>query len=199
MPDRKFLASLSILVSSVCEDSFNTIKDGMVEGSVVLNSSDYENESVFSLATRLKPDVIMLVYREMDEAALDELSELTQSLLIPVLVFVKSDEGSFARHVIRLGACAFVVDGLMSTRMQSLVEVAIERFKLNTALHAELQKSKETLASRKVIEKAKGLLMASRTMSEDEAYKALRNMAMRQGKPLREVSESMIVMLETLQ
>ena len=83
-------------------------------------------------------------------------------------------------------------DGLAHKRVKSILEVAIARFREYQALKEELTTTKNQLAARKVIDKAKGILMKHKQMDEDEAYQSLRKMAMDQGKPIAEVAESVI-------
>ena len=93
---------------------------------------------------------------------------------------------------------SFVVDGLVAARVPTLIEVTMERFKLSEALRNELLKSQEELAARKVIERAKGLLMDKKQLNEQEAYRTLRELAMRQSKPIKDVAETLLMYSDIL-
>jgi len=93
---------------------------------------------------------------------------------------------------------SFVVDGLNASRIGPLITIALERHKLVSTLQGELQKSKDNLAARKTVERAKGLLMQTRGMSEQEAYQSLRSTAMRQGKSLKSVCDAVISLSDLL-
>ena len=113
-------------------------------------------------------------------------------------MYVITDPYRTARAAIRLGITSFVVDAFEAARMPTLIDVTLERFEQAQSLRNELVKSQEELAARKVIDRAKGLLMDRKNMSEEEAYRALRELAMRQAKPIREVAETLLTYSELL-
>ena len=94
----------------------------------------------------------------------------------------------------RAGVSAYVVDGLDAARVKSIVEVAVARFDEYRRLRAELVEANLKLSERKLVERAKGILMKSRGMGEDEAYRMLRRMAMDRGKRLGEIAQQVIDM-----
>lgn len=145
-----------------------------------------------------RPDIVVIARPSMDLRYLDAISEVVKAMPIPVLVFVESDPHRMARQAIRAGVTSFVVDGLVAARVPTLIEVTMERFKLSEALRNELLKSQEELAARKIIERAKGLLMDRKQLNEQEAYRTLRELAMRQAKPLKEVAETLITYSDIL-
>ena len=138
-------------------------------------------------------DIILFVKASLDATDLEKISSMLAAVPIPVLVFVDSDPNSIARPAIRAGVTSFVVDGLIAARVPTLIEVTMERFKLSQTLRDELLKSQEELAARKVIERAKGLLMEKKQLSEQEAYRTLRELAMRQSKPIKDVAETLLI------
>ena len=143
-------------------------------------------------------DIVLLAKPSLNDADLQMISQMLASAPIPVLVFVDSDPQKMARAAIRTGVTSFVVDGLVAARVPTLIEVTMERFKLSEALRNELLKSQEELTARKVIERAKGLLMDKKQMSEQEAYRTLRELAMRQSKPIKDVAETLLMLSDVL-
>jgi response regulator NasT len=143
-------------------------------------------------------DIVLLAKPVLNDADLQMISQMLASAPIPVLVFVDSDPQKLARSAIRAGVTSFVVDGLVAARVPTLIEVTMERFKLSEALRNELLKSQEELTARKVIERAKGLLMDKKQMSEQEAYRSLRELAMRQSKPIKDVAETLLMFSDVL-
>ena len=93
---------------------------------------------------------------------------------------------------------AYVVDGLSSERVKPVLEIAIARFEQEQSLRAELTKTKSQLEERKTIERAKGIIMKSRNLSENEAYKALRKLAMNRNQRLIDVASDVISVSELL-
>ena len=143
-------------------------------------------------------DIVLFAKPILDEIDLQKISNMLENTPIPVLVFVDSDPQKMARSAIRAGVTSFVVDGLVAARVPTLIEVTMERFKLSEALRNELLKSQEELAARKVIERAKGLLMDKKQLSEQEAYRSLRELAMRQSKPIKDVAETLLMYSDIL-
>ena len=93
---------------------------------------------------------------------------------------------------VQAGVAAFIVDGLSAKRIKPVLNVAMARFKNYAILRNELLKTKETLANRKIIEKAKGIIMNQRKCSEDEAYNMLRKLAMDRNQKMNDVAKNVI-------
>jgi response regulator NasT len=91
-----------------------------------------------------------------------------------------------------------VVDDINPRRVQPILEVAVARFKEFQALREELERTRNTLAERKVVERAKGILMKKRGMDEEAAYQALRKLAMDRNQRLAEVARTVVEMAELL-
>ena len=96
------------------------------------------------------------------------------------------------------GVSAYVVDGMSAGRIGPIIEAAVARFEQYQALRRELEDSAARLSERKVIERAKGILMRSRHLSEDEAYRALRRQAMENNTRLAEVARQVIALSSLL-
>ncbi len=191
MPNTEYLSSLNVLIVSHRDDVTNTIVRGL-PGATTTRVYNPELAADRDQLRMDDHDVVVVFRSKADPALLDHLSSMLQRYPLPLLLFVESDDDSLARQAIRAGVSSFVVDGLQQSRIATLVEIAIERFKLNDALHRELLKSQESLAARKSVERAKGLLMDRRGMSEQDAYRALREMAMQQSKTIRDVADALI-------
>ncbi len=177
----------------------------VVEGVRGTFGNDYQmlavDDSALTISAILEkgsPDIIVVVRDSVDAPYLESLSSLIVDSPLPVLVFVFRDPLRTARAAIRLGITSFVVDEFEAARMPTLIDVTLERFAQAQNLRNELVKSQEELAARKVIDRAKGLLMDRKNMSEEEAYRALRELAMRQSKPIREIAETLLTYSELL-
>ncbi len=130
--------------------------------------------------------------------AIDSMRALHRDEPRPVVMFVdRTDPGSISAAM-EAGVAAYVVEGLSPRRVRAVIDVAVVRFQAHQALRAELAEARSALSDRKLVERAKGLLMQTRRMSEDEAYRALRRLAMDQGKRLTEVAENVIAMVKLL-
>jgi response regulator NasT len=126
--------------------------------------------------------------------AIESLRVLHQDEPRPVVMFVdKSDPGSIAAAM-EAGVAAYVIEGLAPSRVKAVIDVAMARFATFQGLRTELADARSALTERKQVERAKGILMKSRHMSEEEAFRTLRRLAMDQGKKLAEVAESVIAL-----
>lgn len=198
MPDSVSLSLDFVLI--VSEDSTTTdeIRLGLPATTEFGLVADTSFEALSREIKVYEPNLIIVASKTATSELMRALDQTMQSSELPIMLFVEEDAGNFAARAVRIGVSAFVVDGLNSKRLVSLMTVAIERFKVNQALQNELQKSKDTLVARKTIEQAKGLLMQRQNLSEQDAYRKLRSMAMRQGKPLKEIADTVISMSELL-
>ncbi|MFA9460686.1 ANTAR domain-containing response regulator [Thiohalorhabdus sp. Cl-TMA] len=146
----------------------------------------------------LGPDVVIIDMELPDRDTLEHMQALREDHPRPVVMFAEEGGGDTIRSAIQAGVSAYVVDGLRPERIQPVIEVAIERFREHQALSAELEATRNKLAGRKEVDRAKGLLMDKRALSEEMAYKTLRKMAMDRGRPLEEVARDLLAMADLL-
>ncbi|WP_158964714.1 ANTAR domain-containing response regulator [Chachezhania sediminis] len=138
------------------------------------------------------PDIVLI---DIDNPSRDTLEELTLAsgpLDRPVAMFVSGPAGGLARTAIEAGVSAYVVDGLQPERLKPVLDAAIARFQLFRRMRTELAETKRALEERKVIDRAKGMLMKAKGIGEDEAYALLRKTAMDQGRRMAEVAEALV-------
>ena len=140
----------------------------------------------------IQPDVIFVDVDSPDRDTLENMRSVSDVMPRPIVMFVEESGASLAEEALRAGVSAYIVDGLSSKRVKPILDVAILRFKVFQKMREELDKAKSDLASRKIVERAKGLLMEQRKLSEEDAYKLLRNTAMKEGKSILEIADSLI-------
>lgn len=156
---------------------------------VVMASAD---EDLQACVEREQPDVIIM---DMDAPCRDTLEHvcmITRDQRRPVVMFTHDNDREKIRAAVKAGVSAYIVGGLSSERVQPIIEVAMARFEEYQALRRELEKAHSTLAERKVIERAKGIVMQQRGCSEDEAYRLLRKAAMDKGQRLYDVAHVLV-------
>ena len=146
----------------------------------------------------LAPDVIVIACDSPDRDTLESLRESTDANPRPVVMFVDRSAPGLAEQAVEAGVAAYVVDGLSPGRVRSVLEVAMRRFQLMQELRSDLQRARADLASRKTVEKAKGLLMKERGLEEDAAYRLLRKLAMDTGRPIGAVAAELLAYAELL-
>lgn len=145
-----------------------------------------------------KPDVVVVACDSPDRDTLESLREASQANPRPIVMFADRSEPGLAEAAIQAGLAAYVVDGLSPARVRSVLEVALSRFRVMQEMRAELSKAKADLASRRTIERAKGLLMKERGLDEDAAYRILRKLAMDKGRPIAAVAADLLVFADVL-
>jgi len=151
------------------------------------------------------PDVLIIAVSVPEKKLQQQLENFKQQVLCPVIVLAGNAEINITEKMILAGADSCVTGSISAARMQSLIEISRARFKMTHLRIQEIEQLNKNidllelrLSDRKYIEKAKGLLMSSYKMDEDEAYNALRKMAMDTGNKLGEVSRNLISMSKVL-
>jgi two-component system, response regulator / RNA-binding antiterminator len=140
----------------------------------------------------LKPDVVIIDTESPSRDTLDNVCMITQHNTKPVVMFSQNGEREMVKAATKAGVSAYVVGTIPSERLAPVIEAAIARFEETKQLRDELQMANLKLDERKVIERAKGILMRQRNLDEDEAYKMLRSMAMQRNMKLADLSSQLI-------
>ena len=147
---------------------------------------------------RIDPDVILIDLENPSRDVLEQMFQVSRAVRRPIAMFVEQSDKATIEAAIDAGVSAYIVDGLKKERVKPILEMTVSRFRAFDRLRTELEETKSALKERKLIEKAKGILMKSRGLSEEEAYGLLRKTAMGQGKRLIEVAEGLISTFELL-
>ena len=145
-----------------------------------------------------RADVVLIDLASPSRDALEQMAAASGSMERPVAMFVDRSDAETTRAAIEAGVSAYVVDGLEKRRIRAIVEMAISRFHAVARLRAELAATREALSERKTIDRAKGLLMKARGLSEEEAYALLRKTAMEKGRKLADIARALIDAAELL-
>lgn len=151
--------------------------------------------SVSGLARKiamLSPDIVLI---DIDNPSRDMLEELTVAsgpMERPVAMFVSGAAGGLAKAAVDAGVSAYVVDGLQAERIKPVIDTAIARFHQLRQIRTELAETRRALEERKVIDRAKGVLMKAKGISEEEAYALLRKTAMNQNRRVADVAEALV-------
>ena len=150
---------------------------------------------ISGLARRIaeqRPDVVLVDLASPSRDAIEELTIATAPLDRPVAMFVDRSDGALTRAAIEAGVSAYVVDGLRPERIKPVLDAAITRFNMFRRMRDELTETKRALEERKVIDRAKGLLMKARGIDEDAAYALLRKTAMDQNRRIADVAGALV-------
>ncbi len=147
---------------------------------------------------RHTPDVIIIDRVSPDRDTLESLRTVNRELPKPVVFFAEHSDYETTQAAIQAGVSAYVVDGLSEHRLRSILEVAIARFREFQALRLELEDCKLRLQDRKDVDKAKGMLMQHRHLSEEEAHRLLRKMAMDRNMRMGEAARHFVAAMALL-
>ena len=150
------------------------------------------------LLDRVRPEVVVLQARSPNLDMLDRIVDAMGAAVLPLVIFADDSSERTISLAVRAGAAAYVVDGLDAPRVPAILQVALIRFEVLAGLRSELGVANQKLAERKFVERAKGLLMKARGLSEDEAYHTLRRMAMERNRRLGDVAKSVLEMADLI-
>jgi response regulator NasT len=158
----------------------------------------FEPRKLYDAVRDRSPDVIIIDTESPSRDTLEHIAQLSETDPRPIVMF-SSDSGSASiREAVQAGVSAYIVDGLTAERVKPIIEVAIARFESYQAVKTELAQVKTKLSDRKLVERAKGVLMKARSINEDEAYSALRKMAMERSLTIGEVSRQLLAVSDLL-
>lgn len=147
---------------------------------------------------RERPDIVIVDTESPSRDTLEQLALMHASAPRPVVMFSHDGNQQLIRAAVGAGVTTYVVDGLAPERLAPILEVALARFAEESRLRQRLAEVEQELANRKVIDRAKGLLMEKRGMSEAQAYEAMRSQAMKQSVKIVEVARRLIAMSDLL-
>ncbi len=144
------------------------------------------------------PDLVLIDAGNPSRDVLEELTLATAPMERPVAMFVDQSDGSLTKAAIEAGVSAYVVDGLRAERIKPILDAAIARFHMVQRMRVELAETRRALEERKVIDRAKGILMRARKIGEEDAYALLRKTAMDQGRKVADVAQALVMTAELL-
>ncbi|MCE9571482.1 MAG: ANTAR domain-containing protein [Rhodocyclales bacterium] len=146
----------------------------------------------------IKPDVILIETESPSRDTLENLAVMNRDMPRPVILLTQESDTEVMRAAFKAGVSAYIVDNLDLARLKPIVDVAIARFEEHQALKRELAVATRKLSERKIVEKAKGILMKTRGLDEDQAYAALRKLAMERAQPIGKIAGDLVEMAKLL-
>ncbi|TGQ16127.1 MULTISPECIES: ANTAR domain-containing response regulator [unclassified Mesorhizobium] len=140
----------------------------------------------------IEPDVIVIDLENPNRDMLENMFQLSRAVKRPIAMFVDRSDQASIEAAVDAGVSAYVVDGLKKERIKPILDMAISRFNAFSRMARELEEARSELENRKVIDRAKGILMKSRGLSEEAAYTLLRKTAMNQNRKIAEIAQSLV-------
>ena len=157
-----------------------------------------EMQSLLSRIYALDPDVILIDLENPSRDVLEQMFQVSRAVRRPIAMFVDQSDAASIQASVEAGVSAYIVDGLRKERIKPILDLCISRFNAFAKLQDELALTKSALEERKVIDRAKGILMKLKGLTEDEAYVLLRSTAMREKKKIGEIAQSILTASEIL-
>jgi response regulator NasT len=140
----------------------------------------------------IQPDVIVIDLGNPNRDMLENMFQLSRAVKRPIAMFVDRSDKASIEAAVEAGVSAYVVDGLKQERVKPILDMAISRFNAFSRMTRELEEARSELENRKLVDRAKGILMATRGLSEADAYALLRKTAMNQNRKISEIAQSLI-------
>lgn len=185
------LEDFSILVIDENPDRAAIVERGLVESGYTRVSRIGTSYNLVERIQALAPDIIIIDLENPDRDTLEQMFQVSRVITRPIAMFVDQSDSNTIREAVEAGVSAYVVDGLRQDRIRPIVEMAISRFNAFDQC-AENGTRPRPSNDRKLIDRAKGLLMQEKGLSEDEAYNLLRKNAMKQNRKISEIAQSVI-------
>ena len=161
---------------------------------VHLNETSHLLTRIYSI----DPDVILIDLENPSRDVLEQMFQMSRVVKRPIAMFVDQSDSASIEAAVDAGVSAYIVGGLHKERIKNILDLCISRFNAFARLQDELDRTRTALDERKVIDRAKGILMKARKLNEEEAYALLRRTAMNEKKKIAEVAQSVVTAAELL-
>jgi response regulator NasT len=146
----------------------------------------------------VQPDVIIIDAESPTRDTLEQLSIVSAQQPRPIVLFTEDRASATIQAAVKAGVSAYIVAGMQPERLRPILEVAVARFEQDRALRDELRDVQERLEERKVVERAKGILMKQKGIDEEQAYRLLRKLAMDRNRKLLDIARQVIDVTDLL-
>ena len=174
------------------------LEDGLREAGyahvVHLNETSHLLTRIYSI----DPDVILIDLENPSRDVLEQMFQMSRVVKRPIAMFVDQSDAASIEAAVDAGVSAYIVGGLHKERIKNILDLCISRFNAFARLQDELDRTRTALDERKVIDRAKGILMKARKLNEEDAYALLRRTAMNEKKKIAEVAQSVVTAAELL-
>jgi response regulator NasT len=184
--------SLRVLLVDDSEERASILRAGLMQAGHEVAAVISSPFDLLQAIESVKPDMIVIDTESPSRDVVENLFAVTRSNPRPIVMFSHDSATESIRAAVRAGVSAYVVDGLEAARVKPILEAAVARFEAFQSLRDQLAEANLKLEERKLVERAKGILMKVRGLGEEEAYQLLRKQAMQQQLRLAEVAERLI-------
>jgi len=188
--------ALSIAVIDADRARAAIVEEGLRAAGIVQVAVVRESADLLDRLMELAPDVVVIALDSPSRDVIEQMFKVSRVVERPVAMFVDRSDVATMQAAIDAGVSAYVVDGLKPERVRTIVDMAVMRFNAYSRMRRQLEEARTALADRKTIDKAKGLLMSRKGLSEADAYALLRRTAMNEKKRIVEIAQTIITAAE---
>jgi response regulator NasT len=174
------------------------LEDGLREAGFTQVVRIEETANLLARIYALDPEVILIDLESPSRDVLEQMFQVSRVVRRPIAMFVDSSDSASIQASVDAGVSAYIVDGLKKERMKHILDLCISRFNAFARLQTELDKTKTQLEERKVIDRAKGILMKAKDLTEEQAYSLMRKTAMNENKKIAEIAQSIVMASDLL-
>jgi response regulator NasT len=191
-------ASLKIVIVDQNPIRAAILEDGLREAGYAHVVRLDDTSHLLTRIYAIDPDVILIDLEDPSRDVLEQMFQVSRAVKRPVAMFVDQSDTASIEAAVDAGVSAYIVGGLRKERVKNILDLCISRFNAFARLQDELERTRTALEERKVIDRAKGILMKARKLSEEDAYALLRRTAMNENKRIAEVAQSVVTAAELL-
>src|SRR6201997_3843728 len=174
------------------------LEDGLREAGFTQVIRIGETANLLARIYSIDPDVILIDLENPSRDVLEQMFQVSRAVKRPIAMFVDQSDTASIQASVDAGVSAYIVDGLKKERIKHILDLCISRFNAFTRLQSELDRTKTALEERKVIDRAKGILMKAKSLSEEDAYALMRRTAMNENRKIAEIAQSIVTASELL-
>lgn len=191
-------SNASILIAGDNEQKLSFIEEGLREFGHDNITTMTGVAGLAAIVEQIQPQAIIIDLGACADIIQDGVLQLCRALSLPMVVFVDSSNETLTQSAIEAGVAAYIIDGLKKERVKPILEMAMSRFEERSRMLSELENARTELDDRKVIDRAKGFLMQSKGISEEQAYRLMRKTAMDQNRKVRDIANNLILAADLL-
>jgi two-component system, response regulator / RNA-binding antiterminator len=188
--------SLKIVIVDESPIRAAILADGLREAGYVQVVHLNETANLLARVYAIDPDVILIDLENPSRDVLEQMFQVSRIVKRPIAMFVDQSDSASIQASVDAGVSAYIVGNLQKERIKTILDLCISRFNAFSRLQGELERTKTALEDRKIIDRAKAILIKAKNLTEEQAYALLRKTAMNENKKIADIAQSVITAAE---